>query len=402
MRKVVNFLLGSLQIQVIGAFPERFLNLCGTENFRFWNAEQKSPHVLTMTIPITSLKRAKEMSQRAMCDLKVIQGFGLPAFLYRFRSRYALVAGLVFAIFGAIVLSRFILVVDVTGNNALSDSVILTELESLGFGVGTYGPGVNCRELSNRALLRMRQLSFLSVNIQGIRAEVVVREADAPPEVESRWQAADIVARTDGVIVDVDALTGQVMVAEGDAVLEGEVLISSLETYESGDGTGTVLSSQQVRAEGEVWAMTNRELKVAAPLETVKKGADAQEQTVYSLKILKHLIKFYPNSSISSTTCDKIKHTYSLTLPNGTVLPLAWEVTRLQEHGLEAGEIDTASTQEFLSHQLDIRLAALIGETGQVISRKLSFTQENGVLTGCLKVSCLEQIGKTVPLDSQS
>lgn len=399
MRKIVNFLQGSVRIRVSGAFPERFLNLCGTENFRFWDVEQQDRQTFFVTIPRFRLSRAKELAGRAMCTVEEMGAFGLPAFLFRFRSRYALLAGLFLAIFGAAVLSQFILVVDVTGNSTLPDSVILTELESLGFGIGTYGPGVDRRSLSNEALLRLRGLSFLSINISGVYAQVVVREATAPPELEDRWEATDIVASTDGVIVDVDPIIGQPTVEEGDAVLAGEVLISSLENYESGDGTGQVLSSSQVRAEGQVWAMTNRTLRAATPLEAQAKEATGQKKTVYALKFLKHTIKFYQNSSISALTCDKIKNTYALTLPGGTVLPLAWEVTDLVEYETASAAIDQDSAEAYLKNQLDLRLAALIGDDGQVMSRDLTYQEQDGVLTATLKASCLEQIGQAVPLE---
>lgn len=399
MRKIVNFLQGSVRIRVIGAFPERFLNLCGTENFRFWDVEQENRQTFVVTIPRFYLSRAKKIAGQAMCTVEKVEDFGLPAFLFRFRSRYALLAGLFFAIFCAAILSQFILVVDVTGNTTLPDSVILTELESLGFGIGTYGPGVDRRTLANEALLRLRELSFLSVNISGVYAQVVVREATAPPELEDRWAPTDIVAATDGVVVDVDPLIGKPLVEEGDAVLAGEVLISSVETYESGDGTGQVLSSSQVRAEGQVWAQTFREVRAATPLSALAKKASGREKTVYALKFLKHTIKFYQNSSISELTCDKIKHAYALTLPGGTVLPLAWEVTELVEYETASAAIDRDSAEAYLKNQLDLRLAALIGEDGQVMSRNLTYEETDGTLTATLKASCLEQIGRAVPLE---
>lgn len=102
---------------------------------------------------------------------------GMPAFLTRFRKRYALLAGLALSILAACILSNFVLVIDVTGNERVSRGEILSELDRLGFGIGSYGPAVDERDLVNRALLELEDVGFLTINIKGIRAEVVVREA---------------------------------------------------------------------------------------------------------------------------------------------------------------------------------------------------------------------------------
>ncbi len=398
MGKIINFLLGSVRIKITGAFPERFLNLCGTEGLCFWDVKQENGTVLYLTVRSYGLKRARALAQRALCELETVERYGMPSFLYRFRSRYALAAGLVFAIFGAAILSRYILVVEVTGNTALSDSVILTELESLGFGVGSWGPGVDERELSNEMLLQIPELSFLSVNISGVYAEVVVREATEPPEVENRWAAADVVAAADGVILDVSPVVGRVMVEEGQAVLTGEVLISGLETCESGDGSGRVLSSDYVRAEGEVWAMTNRMLRAAIPLKAVKKQPSDKEESVYSLKILKRTMKFPSKCSIDDPTCDKIKHTYAAELPGGTVLPLALEKTTFVENKVSEAEVSRDSAEGSVTKALEQALKQALGEKGSALSTDLSFQEKDGVLIGTLKASCIEQIGKPLPV----
>lgn len=400
MGKIIHFLLGSVRIRVTGAFPERFLNLCGMEGVRFWDVKQEDAHTLTLTLPGNRLKRGRELAGRAMCEAETLEGRGLPFFLGRFRDRYALIAGLLFAIFGAVWLSRYILVVEVTGNQILSDSVILTELERQGFGVGSYGPAVDERALSNAVLLELPELSFLSVNISGVYAEVVVRESEEPPELEDRSEAADIVAVTDGVILNLAPVVGRCAVEEGQAVLSGEVLISGLETHERGDGSGVVLSSSHVRAEGEVWAMTSRTLRSCIPLECIRKQPTGKPRTVCALNILKKFIKFYSDSSIPALSCDKIKCNRAVTLPGGTVLPLALETMTLVSYEPVRAELKRESAEAILTDGLSRRLSVLMGQDGTILSSGIDFAEENGVLTGTLHASCIEQIGKRVEMQS--
>ena len=39
LKRMVNALRGSVRLEVSGAFPERFLNLCAQRGIVFWNVE---------------------------------------------------------------------------------------------------------------------------------------------------------------------------------------------------------------------------------------------------------------------------------------------------------------------------------------------------------------------------
>lgn len=396
MRKFVNFWLGSARIRVTGPFPERFLNLCGESGIGFWEVREEEKGTLEVTVSRFSLRRVEALAQRALCTVECRALMGFPAQVQRLRKRYAFWTGLALAAACACVLSQFVLIVNVSGNENLSDSIILTELESIGFGVGSYGPAVNERALSNQALLDLEGLSYLNINITGIYAQVEVRERTAVPEIEDPNAPADIVSTVDGVILDVDLLAGQALVGEGQAVLAGEMLISGTNTYESGDGSGAILSSRSERAAGEVWAMTSRQLTACTPLEVTAKEPTQQEKRRHSLRIMKHLIKIYRNSSIFDGKCDTIKTTSALTLPGGIALPLAWETQTFTEYETASAQADPAAAEELLEKQLKERLERLLGEDGTLLSADWEKSEQNGVLTVTLKAACTEQIGQRV------
>ena len=395
MGNVLHFLLGSVRLEVTGRFPERFVNLCGAKKVPFWDAERPEEQILRLSVAAPSVHQCRKLAAQALCEVRVLEGNGLPSFLFSLRRRYALAAGLVCALFAAVTLSQFVLVVKVTGNETLSDSVILTELEAQGFGPGTYGPGVNRRELANEVLLRLPQLSFLSVNISGVFAQVVVREAAAEPEREDRWAPGDVVAAADGIVVAVDPIVGQSMVREGQAVLAGEVLISGTEEHESGDGTGAVLSATQVRAEGSVRALTRRVLRCDTPLDCSAKAPTGERAELWGLRLGRRCLKIRRESSFFPWKCDRIEKTWAITLPGG--LPLGVRRRRLTEYALRPARLRRESAEQFLRQRLEERLAHLMGEDGQVQHRDFSFAEKDGVLVGTLTASCEEDIAVMVP-----
>ncbi len=389
MSNFFHFLLGSVRLEVSGRFPERFLNLCGEEKVAFWDLQRCAAGTLRLCVGAHRVHRCRTLARRALCELRIAGGTGLPCFLLGLRRRRALLCGLGFALLGAIVLSQFVLVVQVTGNESLSDSVILTELQRQGFGPGSYGPGVDRRSLANEVLRHLPQLSFLAVNISGVRAQVVVREAAAEPELEDRWAAGDVVAAVDGVILAVDPVIGRSVVEEGQAVLAGELLLSGTEEQSAGDGTGAVLSTLEVRAEGRVLALTRRVLRAAMPLEVSVPVLTGERERWYGLRLWGRSVKFYRESSFFPLSCGTMERTWSL---GG----LTWTEKTLTERTLRSGRLKREGAQALLEQRLEERLRELMGASGQVLERKLAFSEEDGVLFGTLTASCKEDIAVMV------
>lgn len=394
MKKLLNFLLGSVRIQITGPFPERFLNLCGEENLGFWDVVRREDGALELSIRSFFLKHGHELAARCGCRISCEVFMGFPAFFHRLHRRYALLAGAVLAVAGAVFLSQFVLVVNVSGNETVADFVVLTKLEELGFGVGSYGPAVDERELSNRMLLSLPQLSYLNINLHGIYADVEVRERTPAPEIPDRSTPADMVAAVDGVVLDVNCFSGQSVVVEGQAVLAGETLISAVCTLESADGTGDIISTWEEHADGEVWAMTRRRLSAAIPLAASAKVPDRKGRRAYILHLGKKEIKIWGNSSKWGRKCDIIHNICALTLPGGGKLPL----TLIQQIGVPFAttqkQLDEAQAQAYLHRCLEEKLTGLIGEGAQVLSRSWSTDTRDGVLTVTLEAACTENIAR--------
>lgn len=140
MQWLVNLLRGYVEVEVYGAFPERLLNLCAQNGVGFWNLRWVDATTFRFTVSFRAYRQLNKLAQRAMCELPGAPGTGTAALALGFRKRYAFVAGLALCILTLSVLSQFILVVDVEGNETVPTAVILEELERLGLKVGAYGP----------------------------------------------------------------------------------------------------------------------------------------------------------------------------------------------------------------------------------------------------------------------
>ena len=397
LQRLVNALRGSVCLEVEGAFPERYLNLCAQRGILFWNVEWLEATRLRLTVTRRGSRQAIPLGERALCTVTPAGRAGMPYFLGRFRRRYAFLTGLALSMAVVCVLSTFVLTIEVKGNGAVSTARILTELRRQGLGVGTYGPGLDERAVGNKVLLRIPELSWLSINLYGTRAEVLVREAVEPPHVTDSGERGSVVARASGIVTRVEALTGEAVVKPGDTVLEGETLISGTVRLEGPAYSETPeIGRLHTRASGRVYARTWRTLSASIPLEAGVKRYTGEEKDLWSVTVLGRRLDFFRKGGISFDRYDKISRTWTLTLPGGREMPLAVQRETCRAYETESLALEPDAAQAMLERRLMEALEEAVGE-GEIVSAEPTAEQKDGGLTVTLRAECREEIGKFVP-----
>lgn len=402
MQSWVNFLQGYVNVTVTGAFPERFLNLCAQEGIGFWDMEAPDIHTLRFRVSARQMRKIAPLAKRTMCRITADERRGIPFFLRRFRRRYALLIGLALALCVVGILSQFILTIDVEGNERVSTGAILEELKRLGVRPGAYGPSIDENHVCNTALLNLDELSWMSVNLHGTRAEVLVRERTPKPELVDETQPAHVVADASGIILHQQIVSGQAVFAEGDTVVEGEILISGIVDLPEPLYSQIDLGTLTVRAQGEILARTWRTLSAVIPLEADVKEYTGQKEESWSVTVFGQRLQILKNGGISGERYDKIKTDYTLTFPGGREMPLTLTRETVREYDVNTVEIDVQAGEELLRRCLEERLTRLMEiKKGEMVSCVFSTACRDGLLTVTMQAECVEQIGKTVLFEGE-
>lgn len=397
MRQVENLLRGTVTLTARGAFPERLLNLCAQEQVPCWGLEWVDEHALRLITLRQKLRRLEELAQRVGCEIEIEDSRGLPAFLRRFRKRYAFLVGLALSVAAVCILSRFILTIQVTGNEQVSSATILSQLRQQGVRPGVYGPSLDRKSIAQRVLLEMPDLSWMSINLYGTRLEVVVREAVKAPELDREEGYYDVVSQADGIILQVEPLAGEALVAEGDTVAKGEVVISGLVSMPPPQYSDLPTRYYQTHARGRVEARTWRTLTASIPLTAQVKAYTGEEKSRFTLTVLGYPVEFYQNAGISWPWYDKISTVYQAGLPGGLTLPLSWTVERYRAYEPVQTEVDRTAAQTLLEERLLAQLKEQIGEEGRVVSTYYTARAADSWLEVTLTAECREEIGREVP-----
>lgn len=386
---MIKTLLGSLQIRLVGARPERALNCFAAAGIRFWDVRRIDAEHFRCKIYPTDAMEAEQAALLALCTLERELERGLPRRLRGLRKRPILVLGTVFAILFSLFAQNFIWVIRVQGNVDLSRRQILHALTEEGIGFGTWAPDIRSQKVRYWIQLRLPEVEWLAANRNGCILNVLVTEREAEPEEGKLIGPANLTASRAGIVTSVSALNGTAAVAPGDAVVAGELLISGITTWEN--------RSQLTQAAGEVFALTDRQMTAVFPTDHQVKRYTGRVTHEITLVLGRNRIKIFGNSRIPGACCDKIIETRILTLPGGDELPVRLEVATLREYTTETEELPLPEAQQRLQgFVLAYCKHAMIA--GTILETSFQIIQKDGCYLLYADLSCEEMISVAVPI----
>lgn len=383
MSRTVNFLLGSVRVELKCRYSERAVNICAKNHIDFRDMRRTGEGTTEMTVSLPGYVKLRTLARdTGGFEARIVRRLGAPFMLWKLRRRYALIAG---ALLCAVLLglsTLFVWQIDVTGNVTVPSSQILAALREEGVDIGTCILNIKNKWISNSMLLRIPELSFISLNSQGSRIEVVVREEEPKPELVDPDIPVSVVAEKAGIITGMEVDEGWAVRKAGETVDAGDVLVEAWVPVGAG---------RMTHARARVWARTWYELSLRMPLETSGKLYTGEKKTRTAIILGGKRINFYISGGNPYTECDKMTVYTPLTLPGGAVLPLTVIRERYEEYESRADTLTEESAKAILSAQLLARLEELIGD-GSVTSTQYESSLENGILTVTVKAECVEQI----------
>jgi len=373
---------GICRVEAKGAYPESLLNACAVNALEIWDMRCLDAYTLTFCIYERDEAMLRTLAEKTMCDVK-LETVGGGSRLKNFAKRHVVFfAGAIVILMLLVLSSFFIWDMEVYGNDKLSDGEILRALADCGVDCGTFWPGMDKELLRSEMLLRLPELAWMTVNVNSSRASVVVSERLEKPEIYVESDSADLIAKNTGIIKNISALNGKLMVEAGQAVTEGEVLVS---------GIMDSISSEPrfVRAQGEVIAGTWHEKHSVSPSEQAGKKPSAKARLRFAVKLGQKRMNFYIGGRKTVDGCDKNIDNYIIRIKNVFALPLTVVVERITPYESAGSAVnDTDAMAQRLYEQLEKNV------DGEILSHSAVSGNRDGLDFVSLRASCLENIAE--------
>lgn len=386
MNKITNLLRGSARLEIRGQFPEQFINTLAVRGIEFWKFRKHRDGRAELSIPLKAAADIERLNSGTGCEVKILKKSGLPHFLYGLRRRWALFAGMLFCLIAVTVLSLFVWEIGISGNETVADSEILSVLDELGVRIGTLGLSINQQDIRSRALSEIGELSWLTVNVSGTKAEVIVRERIPKPEIVDEKIPTIVIASKSGIITKMNVYRGLPAVNIGDTVAEGDILVGAeLTSLNSGD--------RLVHAMADIYARTWYNFTFEMPLEYKSKQYSGVKDKKRAVILFGKRINLYLSTGFSDGFCDKIIKNSPIVLPGGYHLPVRIVTELYEQYEAEEKTMEVSDAEQILKARLAQRLDELVGD-GEKVSINYKTDVSENVIRVTISAECIEQIGK--------
>ena len=258
--KIIRYAKGYIRIRITGYSTERFLNACSHRGIILWGLEPKG-RAYEMNISIPGFRKLKPIIRKTGTKVSIVERFGLPFFLHKYRKRKMFFAGAL--LFAALIflMSRYIWNIDIKGNLTYTDETLLKFLKTREVENGMRVSEVDCARIVKDIRKEYDDIIWVSASIQGTRLIIQVKEnedtipaMDEAAENPDQEKPTDIVADRDCVITRIVPRNGIPMVSEGAEVKTGDVLVSGQVPVM--DDVGTVIAYQYHESDADIQGRT--------------------------------------------------------------------------------------------------------------------------------------------------
>lgn len=386
------WLTGWARCTLRGEHPEWLLQTMAEAGLVFWDVLPPEKLDMEFCVRCQDVGRLESLAAAGDCELRVVRRYGAGELLRHLRRRrgLCLCALLLLSLLGA---SRlFVWRIELPQESDFDRGAVMAALEDCGVELGAFWPAFSQDLIRNEMLLRLPELRWMTVNLRGCTAEILLRPDYEKPETVEEEECCKIVADRAGVVTELRALRGKALAEVGTAVFPGEILID-------GEAAGRFESHGAVRAMGSVRALCWHEITASAPLERRLWQEEARSWSRWSLIVGKRRINFFKGYSICPDSCVKMTEEVSLSLPGLFSVPLSLRKESFSEPDCQAvsDEELRGELEEFLHEEL----LARIGPEGEVRSLRFSAAEAGGVLTVTLRAACEQEIGRSLPMTEE-
>lgn len=230
----MSLLTGFYNVCVEKGFRDGFLTLCSKENIPLRRIQPCGEKIF-FCVPCGFYERLCTIAAESGCEIKITGSFGVLPFVKKHRNRAFLLSGIIFTLLFIAFSGMRIWSVSVKGCDGVFESEILSESEAFGLKPGVKKSRIDVTTFQKELLEKMSdKLIWVSLNIEGMCAEIEVREVNIP-QYDILGKPCNIIADFDGVINVIRTYSGTPFVRRGDGVHKGDLLISGVTEYETGE-----------------------------------------------------------------------------------------------------------------------------------------------------------------------
>lgn len=362
MKRLLDFIFGSVCFEIDSRCSERAMNILHSNIIYMKNISRKEEGIFAFEVTSSKALKVECLLDKSGIKVYSIKRRGLPFIARKYKRRYGVLAGIVMFVFLLYLSQQIVWEIDFSGNETVSDVEVEKQLLDVGFGVGSYIPDVDFYTLSNEFIMSSDDFSFISVNMEGTKAHVELRERRKKDE-NTEFEASNIVAKYGGIIESMTVYSGQSVIEKENVVKPGDLLVSGFVEMSNG--------FEIVRSKGSVYAYVTREFEVEIPFEKTVKKYTGKGQNNIDLIFFGKNIKLKKGIDGTFESSDEYKDVERLVLFDRVKLPLLLSRTVANEYETVKRTLGEKEAREEAEREMSRILSEELFDS-EILERKTS------------------------------
>lgn len=376
---------GLVELRITCASPPEMLSLLNMNGIELKTVRVLDELNVMIIVRRTHYKTVKDLVASMGASLKISGRTGLYWSLKNLIKRPFLVIGLMFFLLLTLYLPSRVLFVSVSGNENISESLILEKAENCGIYFGASRKVVRSEKVKNRLLLEMPELKWAGINTYGCIAVISVEEKKQANNTTINIPFGNVVATQDAIVTEISTLRGTAVCSVGQAVKKDQILISGYEDLG--------LCVKGVGAKGEVYGLTHHSLALLSPCENTVRTKYVKSEKHYGILLGKKLINFSKYSGIYDSKCVRMYSYSYIYLPGGFRLPIALVTEKILYYKTAEGTVDISQSVEWMNTaSINYVISQML--SGEILKGNTSIKEINGAYCLQSDLRCCEMIGR--------
>ena len=290
LKKLYEWFIGFVFVELRGIYPERFMNLCSKRNIDLKKMSiRNNRYYAILTLP--QYKKIRPIAKKAHCIPYVRKRIGFPFFWSRYKKRMLFIVGFLGAVCLFLGLSTRVWHISIRGGFVHTEEAMLSYLKEKNIVCGMNKKNLDCAALEKEIRITYTDIGWVSAELKGTKLFIRITETNLPQVREQVEQPSHMIAMSDGIVERIVTRTGTPLVKEGDVVKKGDILISGLVSI-VGDND-TPLGTHAVIADGDVLLKTIYHYEHSFETTVTEKQKTGNQKTGFELYIGNYKIFSY-------------------------------------------------------------------------------------------------------------
>lgn len=247
---IIRWFSGYVFFQANGNYLEYFLDMATKKGINLWNIT-KNGTIMSGCALKNSVDFLLKIAKKTKTETKIESENGFPYLVLRYKKRLGIPVGIALYFGTLATLSMYVWSVRIHGAETIDKSEIFPILSELGLESGSLKKNIDIPIVKQLALARIPNAAWIAINFNGSIADVHIKEKSKTPDIVDNTEACNVIASRSGQIRTTETFAGTLAAQPGDAVAEGQILIS-------GNVEDAFGSINLVHAGGKIFADTKR------------------------------------------------------------------------------------------------------------------------------------------------